>query len=245
MSNTPRVTWFFAVVVASFTGCADNLTPNTTPETPATGSDRATVTGHIVDTTGAPVAGATVVVRASGERATADSTGAFVLDVPANTTLTLAATAPDMAPTLLQQLMIAPGTSAAAEIPMVTSAHFKSLIGLSTNPAGGVVVVALKSMSGAGNVAGATLQLTPSLGRVMYTPTSAGMADPDPAMSSVVQGADPYAWVIGVQPHVSIMQLAMRGVSQVEPPYAIDDITWPGTFTVDAGTLTLVTLFTK
>ena len=26
---------------------------------------------------------------------------------------------------------------------------------------------------------------------------------------------------------------------------AFDDVTWPGTFTVDAGALTLVTLFTK
>jgi hypothetical protein len=41
------------------------------------------------------------------------------------------------------------------------------------------------------------------------------------------------------------MQLALRGASQVAPPYAIDDVIWPGTFTVDAGALTLVTLFTK
>jgi hypothetical protein len=128
---------------------------------------------------------------------------------------------------------------------MVTSDRFKTLVGLGGNPSGGVVVVALKSMSGSGSVTGATVELTPNLGRVMYAPTGAGMADPDPSMSAVVQGNDPYAWVLGVQPHVSIMELALRGVSQVEPPYAIDDITWPGTFTVDAGTLTLVTLFTK
>jgi hypothetical protein len=62
---------------------------------------------------------------------------------------------------------------------------------------------------------------------------------------TVGQGDESYAWALGVQPHVSIMQVAMHGVSQVEPPYAIDDIIWPGTFTVDAGALTLVTLFTK
>jgi hypothetical protein len=83
----------------------------------------------------------------------------------------------------------------------------------------------------------------------MYAATGAGMTDPDPAMAAVVpavvQGDESYAWALGVQPHVSIMQLAMRGVAQIEPPYAIDDVTWPGTFTVDAGALTLVTLFTK
>jgi len=79
---------------------------------------------------------------------------------------------------------------------------------------------------------------------VMYAATG-GMADPDPAMAMVVQGDDPYVWALGVQPHVSIMQFALHGVAQIEPPYAIDDVIWPGTFTVDAGALTLVTLFTK
>jgi hypothetical protein len=79
----------------------------------------------------------------------------------------------------------------------------------------------------------------------MYAPTSIGMADPDPSMAAVVPGNESYAWALGVQPHVSIMQLALHGVPQVEPPYAVDDITLPGTFTVDAGALTLVTLFTK
>jgi hypothetical protein len=194
--------------MASLAGCAENQVTHTAPETPTTGTDRATVSGHVLDTTGAPVAGATVTVRTSGEHATVDSTGAFSLDVPANTTLTLSATAPSMAPTLLQQFLVSTGTTAQV-----------------------------------GNVAGATVQLTPSLGRMMYAP--AGMADPDPAMAAVVQSDDSYAWALGVQPHVSIMQFALHGVSQVEPPYAIDDVIWPGSFTVDAGALTLVTLFTK
>ena len=82
----------------------------------------------------------------------------------------------------------------------------------------------------------------------MYPGPGAGMADPDPSMATVVQGVqgdESYAWALGVQPHVSIMQLALRGVAQVEPPYSIDDVIWPGTFTVDAGALTLVTLFTR
>ncbi len=244
MSNSQRVTCF-VVFVASLTGCAVNLAPHTAPETPTIGNDRATVTGHVMDTSGAPVAGATVAVRTSGEHVTADGSGLFTLDVPASTTLTLSVTAPNMAPTLLQQFLVAPGASGTVEIPMVTSDHFKSLVGMGGNAAGGVVAVALKSMSGAGSLAGATVELTPSLGQVMYAATSAGMADPDPAMATVVQGDDPYAWAVGVQPHVSIMELALRGVAQVAPPYAIDEVIWPGTFTVDAGALTLVTLFTK
>jgi hypothetical protein len=233
------------VLVVSLTGCADNLAPHTTPETPTTGNDRATVTGHVMDTSGAPVAGATVTVRASGEHATVDAAGAFTLDVPANTTLTLSATAPNMAPTLLQQFLVAPAASGAVEIPMVTSDRFKSLVGMGGNATGGVVAVALRSMSGSGSLAGATVELTPSLGRVMYAATGSGMADPDPAMAMVVQGDDPYVWALGVQPHVSILQLALRGVAEIAPPYALDEVVWPGTFTVDAGALTLVTLFTR
>jgi hypothetical protein len=244
MSNCQRVT-FVVVFVASLTGCANNLAPHTVPETPTVGSDRATVTGHVVDASGAPVAGAAVALRGSGEHAVADSTGAFSLDVPANTTLTLAASAPNMAPTLLQQFLVSPGASAAVEIPMVTSDHYKSLVAMGANSSGGVVAVALKSLSGDGSPAGATVELTPNLGRVMYAATGTGMADPDPSMAAVVQGNDSYAWALGVQPHVSIMQFAMHGVAEIEPPYAIDDVIWPGTFTVDAGALTLVTLFTK
>src|SRR3954470_4881198 len=244
MSNCKRVGWL-VVFVASLTGCAENLAPHTSPETPTTGNERATVTGHVMDTSGAPMSGATVTVRSSGEHATADAAGAFTLDVPANTTLTLSATAPSMAPTLLQQFLVAPGATGAVEIPMVTGDHLKSLVGMGGNAASGVVAVALRSLSGTGSLAGATVDLTPSLGRVMYAATGTGMTDPDPAMAMVVQGDDPYVWAVGVQPHVSIMQLALRGVAEVSPPYAIDDVVWPGTFTVDAGALTLVTLFTK
>jgi hypothetical protein len=198
-----------------------------------------------VDTTGAPVAGAAVALRGSSEHAVADSTGAFSLDVPANTTLTLAASAPNMAPTLLQQFLVSPGARAVVEMPMVTSDHYKSLVAMGANASGGVVAVALKSLSGNSSPAGATVELTPSLGRVMYAATGTGMADPDPSMAAVVQGNDSYAWALGVQPHVSIMQFALRGVAEIEPPYALDDVIWPGTFTVDAGALTLVTLFTK
>jgi hypothetical protein len=244
MSTNQAVT-VFAVVVVSLAGCANNLAPHNSPETPTTDTERATVIGHVTDTSGAPVAGAIVVVRATGEHATADATGAFTLDVPANTTLSLAASAPSMAPTLLQQFLVSPGASASVEVPLVTSDHFKNLLAMGGNPSGGVLVTALRSMSGAGSVAGATVELTPSLGRVMYAPSSAGMADPDPAMLTVPQGEEPYVWALGVQPHVSIMQLALHGAEQVDAPYAINDVIWPGTFTVDAGALTLVTLFTK
>jgi hypothetical protein len=249
MGNSRRVAGLVVVLVASLAACAEDQVAHTAPETPTVANDRATVSGHVLDTSGAPVAGATVAVRTSGEHTTTDRTGAFTLDVPANTTLTLAASAPSMAPTLLQQFLVSPAASAAVEIPLITSDHFKTLVAMGTNPSGGVVAVALKSLSGAGSVGGATVELTPSLGRVMYAAASAGMADPDPAMAAVLptvaQGDDSYAWALGVQPHVSIMQVAMRGVAQIEAPYAIDDIIWPGTFTVDAGALTLVTLFTK
>jgi hypothetical protein len=244
MTNNRRIRWT-VLLVASISGCADNLSTHITPETPTPETSRATITGHVVDATGAPVAGAAVRVRTTGERATSDREGAFTLDVAANTTLTVAATAPDMAPTLLQQLILAPGARAAVEIPLIGSGRFGHLVAMGWNASGGVVAVALKSLSGAGNVAGATVELTPGLGRVMYAPISIGIPDPDPAIAATVAGKDAYAWVLGAQPHVATMQLALRGVAQVAPPYAIDDVILPGTFTVDAGALTLVTLFTR
>jgi hypothetical protein len=244
MISNQRASWV-VVLAASLSGCSDNLAPRPAPETPVAGNARATVTGRVVDAGGAPVAGAAVVVRSSGEHATSDSAGAFTLDVAANTTLTLAATAPAMAPTLLSQFLVSPGASAAVEMTLFTRDDFKRLVAMGGNPSGGVVAVALTSMSGRGSLAGATVELTPSLGRVVYVPASAGMAAPDPTLRAVEQDADAYAWALGVQPHVSTMQLALRGVPVIEPPYEIDDATWPGTFTVDAGAVTLVTRFTK
>src|SRR5262245_2128826 len=106
--------------------CTERL-PQESPDTPPFGTERATVTGRVVDTDGAALAGATVTVRATGERATADSNGAFVLDVPANTTLTLAASAPSMANTLLPQFVLSPGTSTSFTIPLLTSARLTNL----------------------------------------------------------------------------------------------------------------------
>ena len=208
--------------------------------------DRATVTGHVVDADGAAVAGATVAVRLTGEHATTDASGAFTLDVPANTTLTVAATATGMSPTLLQQFMISPSASAAFDIPLLATDHLKGLIAQGANPMGGAIAISLKSLSGApDSAAGATVELAPSnLGRVLYAPARVGaMPDPDPSMMAIMHGTA-LAWALGVQPHVTTLKLALHGVSQVEMPRAIDDVTFPGTFTVDAASLTLVTLFT-
>jgi hypothetical protein len=60
-------------------------------------------------------------------------------------------------------------------------------------------------------------------------------------MAVVVQGDDPYTWSSACSPHVSILQLALHGVT----PCAIDEVIWPGTFTVGAGALTLVTLVAR
>jgi hypothetical protein len=209
-------------------------------------SDRATVSGHVVDANGAAIANATIVVRATGERATADSSGAFVLDVPANTTLTLEATAANMAPTLLPQFVLSRDATAEFEIPLVAGEHLKSLVAMGANPSGGAMAIALKSMSGASDsAAGATIEISPSnLGRVVYAAGLAGLPDPDLSLTAIPSGASPIVWALGVQPHLSTMTITLRGASQLAPPYSIEDVIWPGTFTVDAGALTLVTLFT-
>ena len=209
------------------------------------GTDRATISGRVVDDTGAALAGATILVRASGERTVSDDDGAFLLDVPANTTLTVATTAAGKAPTLLPQFMLAPDGNASFTIPLVGGARLASLVALGPNPMGGAVAINVKSVAGAHGTGDTTIELTPSnFGRVLYAPESDGMPDPDPALTAIGPGDDCLAWALGVQPHVSIMELSLRGTAQLQPPYSIDDVVYPGTFTVDAGALTLVTLFT-
>jgi hypothetical protein len=235
-----------ACFVVTLAGCSEGLTASEPPETPPAASDRATVAGRVVDAAGAGLPAAIVTVRATGEHATADGTGAFVLDVPANTTLTIATTAPGMATTLLPQLMVSPAASAQLTITLVTTARLASLTGLGANPMGGAVAITVRSASGTlGTGGGATLELTPdNLGRILYAPEGTGMPDPDPSLTTLGSGGECIAWALGVQPHVSIMEFTLHGASQLEPPYSIDDIIWPGTFTVEAGALTVVTVFT-
>lgn len=243
MSRSNTVRNLFPVLLV-FAACADHPV-GTFPETPTTGTDQATVTGRVVDVAGVPLAGATVALRSIDTHATTDAAGAFSLTVPANTTLTLSATAPGMATTLVQQFLMSPSAHTAFDISVFTSDHVKNLAAMGTNAMGGVIAIAVKSLSGAPVSPGATLELTPdNLGRVMYAPAGNGMADPDPTMMTLVPGSTPIAWALGVQPHVTIMKLSLHGVTQAGPPYAIDDVVWPGTFTVDAGSLTLLTLFT-
>ena len=48
-------------LVAALTGCTEKLVSSDPPESPTVGSDRASVTGHIVDANGVPIAGAAAV----------------------------------------------------------------------------------------------------------------------------------------------------------------------------------------
>jgi hypothetical protein len=235
-----------ACFLVALAACADGLTTREPPETPAADTDRATLTGRVIDADGVAVTGATVSVRATGEHATVDGSGAFVLDVPANTTLTIATTAPGMATTLLPQLLLSPAGSAQVTISLIASARLAALTALGPYPMGGAVAITVRSASGAPIAArGATIGLTPNnLGGIFYAPEGPGMPDPDPSLTAMALGRDCFAWALGVQPHVSVMDLTLHGTAQLEAPYSIDDVTWPGTFTVDAGALTLITLFT-
>ncbi|TMQ18602.1 MAG: hypothetical protein E6J91_07675 [Deltaproteobacteria bacterium] len=210
-------------------GCGDDLVVGDRPETPPIGDARATVTGSIVDANGAAVPGAMVMTRATDEQATADRDGGFTIDVPADTTLTLAVTASNM-----------------ATIPLLSHERIASLDARGANRAGGTVAIVVKSVSGASDTAvGATVALRPAgFGTVLYAPAQTGMPDPDPSLTAVVRGASPVAWAVGVLPHVSTLQLVLDGASQIAMPYSIDDVTWSGTFTVDPDSLTLLTLFT-
>src|SRR5262245_27356622 len=110
-----------ASLVIAIAGCGDNLVVYELPETPLAGSERAMVTGRVVNANGVAVPDAMVTVRATGERAAADSEGAFAISVPAETTVTLAVTAPNMATSLLPQFMLAASGSAAFTIPLLAN----------------------------------------------------------------------------------------------------------------------------
>jgi hypothetical protein len=172
--------------------------------------------------------------------------GSFVLDVPADTTLTLATTAPGMAPTLIQQFLLPPGGQTTLVVWMLSGERVTELAAMGTDASGGVVAITVRSaISGAlavTGIDGASIEIFPrDLGRVLYASEPGELPDPDPALMALPRGSSA-AWALGVKPHVSVTTLELRGAARLEPPYVVDDVTWPGTFTVEANTLTLVTM---
>jgi hypothetical protein len=177
------------------------------PETPAVTVGQADLSGVVRDGDGNGVAQATIRVAETDATAMTDATGAYALKVPADSTITLVATAPGYATTFRESAIVAEGAAATGfDVLLLPSADVARVNGMS--PAGmpdthGLVAVHLHSLSAACNTAGAHVAVWPPLAAtVLYGRPSmtGGLDDVDPSLSGVGAGSRVDAWLAGAVP---------------------------------------------
>jgi hypothetical protein len=210
-------------------------------------ASQAVVSGRVVDFAGAPVAAAVVAMAETGNLTMTDGDGAFVLNVPADSTVTLQIAAPGFAMTHLAALQVLAGHAAGGTvIRLATPAKLDELnTGTRMVPTGyGVVAVELRSKNGHCTPEGGHIVLTPAaLGTVMYT--GGGSSDPDPTLSVAEASDDISAFIIGALPAGGAANLVAEkpGCMPVTFPVDTGDRVHTGKFRIAAGALTQITLF--
>jgi hypothetical protein len=199
-----------SVVVVAMCGCdgGDGVAPagSPPPAGPASAPGRAVVQGRVLGADGQPVAGATVAVldapvgAAAGASAGAD--GRWQLSVPADTSITLRATAEGLAPTLFGAFLVPDGrVTEDLDLLLLTRQtvdQMNAAAGGADGTALGVAALDIVARGGC-DAAGGQVSLDPArAGQVAY---GAGAAvAPDGAATAVQAGARPAVWLLGVRP---------------------------------------------
>lgn len=224
------------------------------PAMPAPRLGSATLAGHVRDADGAPVAGATVQVTETDGRTTTDAAGAYRFDVPSDSTVTLAVRAPNMALTFTESMVLASGATvngvdfALLAPDRVTATNALAAPGQEATR--GLMAVRLHSLDPACSVAGAVVSVWPSrAATVVYAAAgaTAAMPAPDPALTSVQDGADSHvaAWLAGTMPPGNDLKLEVEreGCRLAAASPSLDGLTYSGQRHVAAGAVTLADLF--
>jgi hypothetical protein len=229
------------------------FTPAPTPP-PTTGQAR--LAGRAVDENGLGVAGAHVQVAETGAATDTDANGAYALPVLADSTVTLAASAPGMADTYRDSVLVAADAAVQGFDLMLLSpdeiAQMNALgaaaLGGGDQVDAGVVAIRLHG-DGAGCAPdGAHLSLwPPRAAAVTYSRPSggAGLDQPDPSVDGVQPGAAVGAWLLAAAPPGNMMAIGvdLPGCRVAPAPPPADGLTFSGARHVVAGALTVSDLF--
>jgi hypothetical protein len=187
------------------------------PMMPMPMSGQATLGGHVLDSGGNPIAGATVIIAETDGSAVADAAGAYSMSVPSDSTLTVKATAPTFAPSYRGSIMLAAQTAIGDfDVTMLTPAEVSSanaLVTSVTQPATrGLVALRLHTMSTSCTLTGAHLAVSPSgSATVVYArpSTAGGLDQPDTTADGVQDGATIGAWLLDAFPPATYAQISI------------------------------------
>jgi hypothetical protein len=212
---------------------------------PAAGE--AVVSGRVIDLDGQPVPQALVVSAEPGGMVLSDAFGGYAIAVPAESTVTLQASAPGFATTHLAALQVPAGQSAGGkDIRLLTPAKLAELNhGTRMRGEGvGVVAIELRSKNGGCTTEGGRIVLTPaSIGAIMYNEPNS--PDPDPTLAVAEASNGISAWVVGALPAGAAATLVAEkpGCAPVHFPVDLGERIETGKFRIAAGALTQITLY--
>ena len=239
--------------------CGSEQGPSTLPaELPPTMPDpmpgQASLGGVVRDANGQGVAGAVIKVAETDQTATADSSGAYQLTVPSDSTLTLKATATGMAPTFRESVSVAAGATVGDFDLLLLSSDQVTAIDTLGAPgqemSRGAMAVKLHSLDATCVTAGALVSIfPPNAGTVVYSSpaaTTGGVDMPDPTIAAVQAGTSISFWLAGALPpgNMNLLQMSVQqnGCQLVSSPTS-GSVTYPGLRQVAAGALTQADLF--
>ena len=213
----------------------------------------ALLSGHVGSSDGTPVAGATILVAETDKKATADDTGAYQIMVPADSTVTLMASAAGWAATFRESVMLASQATISNFDFMMLTPEKVTTIGALGAPGKestrGLIAIRLHSLAPGCVTAGAQITVWPPLAAtVVYSrpaSTSGGMDEPDMAMTGVQAGTTIQAWLAGTMPPGSglVIDVSQVGCQRMQPSPSLQGMVFSGQRRVAIQALTEADLF--
>ena len=244
-----------ALAALTITGCgAEPAAPASSPPpaAPALAPGMAMIQGRVVEPAGQAVAGATVTLLeapAGGAQRTAlaDADGRWQLVIPADTSITLHATAAGFAPTRSANFLVAAGMASDLDLLMLPREQLERLNLDAGGRAADDGLAAIEVVSlGSCVVAGGRVTLDPErAGQVVYG--AGNSVAPDQGASTVQAGARPAAWLLGVRPPGVYYRIRFEkpGCSQKLGPIEHRGRIHQGGLSFAPGTLTQSLLFAE
>ena len=234
---------------ASSEGVGSQIPPAVVNPMPASAS----LSGRVHRADGSPVAGASVLIAETDGSVSTGDDGTYSVSVPSESTVTLVASAPGMAPTYRQPVQLtAQASGMGLDILMLSTDEVATLAALSpTNRAttGGVIATRLHALVPSCAPAGATIAVRPpQAAQVVYghSAVADAVSSPDPALTSVQVGdGDVAGWLVGAVPPGSEIDIAVArdGCRVAVPAPSLGGLTYESGMRVDALALTEMDLF--
>lgn len=251
-----RLHHFTALAALCLWGCgADGarVSPLDVPARPEPMPGQASLAGHVIDASGHGVQGATIGIAETDAVATTDASGAYQVDVPSDSTITLFASAGGMASTYRESVVLASGAMVTDfDVRLLTTTELAAVNMLGQPGVAamrGAMAIQLHALDSGCTVAGAHVSVFPATaGTVVYSAPASGSGGldlPDPTLQEVQVGATTAVWLATAMPSGNMLRIEVQkeGCQPTTESADLGGVMYPGLRYVAATSLTQADLF--